>query len=509
MIELSAEVKAAWSAYTAEIVASSNGKPTGRLAELEDKALAAAGIPPRNGAWGIPATAEPIKVHHDPDGNRRKMYHDHDGSRRAVIVGNGSTAKISADLSRMDDVIIRINFPRLEGYPVGDRTDYWVLNPQHPRALEDLEIGLALLKPWRVVLIQPRVIDHPMQGARYAEVLARLRAAGMAVPVVHETWGLSTGAEAIRWAQTWSDEVVTTGIDTHVDSKRVTYWGAPATGTYTPRERLYLRLLKQSGGFSDLEGFELSPLDPPRTQEISVIPKQVHMVWVQDTPPQWVLDNVARTRDLLAPQGWSLDLWSGSRVREIVAESYPPEAVDKIFGLPTMCQISDFARLAILLKHGGVYLDTDVFVIRDFNALRFIGPGAFATRHPRREDYRFCNGVIGAPPGDRVLEAVRDSCLRRLDLPLQDPVRAARACFGPNALTAVVDSGIPGFTEIPYWYFHPVDHQDPRRFTLASPGNEREQLEILMDLCWGFTDGVSPYATTTWGFQGSSNAATR
>jgi hypothetical protein len=517
-----AEVKAAWDAYTAEIVASSNGKPTGRLAGLEDKALAAAGIPPRNGAWSIPATTRPLKMDTDK----------HDSSRRAFIVGNGSTADAGEgwhdDGMQSDDVIIRINFPRLEGYPVGDRTDYWVLNPQHPRALEDLEIGLALLKPWRVVLIQPRVLDYPMRGARYAEVLSRLRHISankpdvwdpayakrlLQPPVVHETWGLSTGAEAIRWARTWADSIVTTGIDTHIapkiEPKRIRYWGELTTGVYTPQERLYLRLLKQAGGFSDLEGFDLEPLDPPTAEEPK-IPKRVHMVWVQDTPPRWVLDNVAKTRDLLAPQGWSLDLWSGSRVREIVTESYPPEAVDKIFGLPMMCQISDFARLAILLKHGGVYLDTDVFVIRDFNALRFIGSGAFATRHPLREDYRFCNGVIGAPPGDRVLEAVRDECLRRLDLPLQDPVRAARACFGPNALTAVVDSGIHGFTEIPYWYFHPVDHQDPRRFTLASPGNERERLEILMDLCWGFTDGVSPYATTTtWGFQGSSNAATR
>lgn len=473
-----AEVKAAWDAYTAEIVASSNGKPTGRLAELEDKALAAAGITPRNGAWGIPATTEPIKVHHD------KL----DGSRRAVIVGNGSTAKISADMSRMDDIVIRINFPRLDGYPVGDHTDYWVLNPQHPRALDDLEIGLALLKPWRVVLIQPRVLDHPMQGARYAEVLARLRAAGVAAPVVHETWGLSTGAEAIRWAQTWSDEVVTTGIDTHVDSKHTRYWGEPSQGTYTPQERLYLRLLKQAGGFFDLEGFDLDPLDPPTAEE-PTIPKIIHLMAIGTAIEGKVAATVAKNIKLMESLGWDVNLWQDTPETNSVILSfyYSYEPVDTVDELSAQVDalpkdlLNEIAKPAVISGgNGGICIDADVEVIRDPGALRCLGAGAFG--------FKDFNGkvrsrVVGATNNSPTIEAWGDACKARIKA--KEPVDLA------------LDSVLSGntrakdFVELPWWYF------DPAAKAREAGDPKTPQTMTLVGAAWDFRDGVGPYTFMT------------
>jgi hypothetical protein len=488
-----AEVKAAWDAYTAELAVAPAGKSTERLVELEDKALAAAGIPPRNGAWNIPATTRPLKIDTDK----------HDGSRRAFIVGNGSTANAGEgwrdDGMRSDDVVIRINFPRLDGYPVGDRTDYWVLNPQHPRALEDLEIGLAMLKPWRVVLIQPRVLENPAQGARYAEVLSRLRHISankpdvwdpayakrrLQPPVVHETWGLSTGAEAIRWARTWADTIVTTGIDTHIapkiEPKRIRYWGEPATGTYTPQERLYLRLLKQAGGFSDLEGFDLEPLDPPTADE-ATIPKIIHIMAIGTKIEGEVAATVAKNIELLESLGWDVNLWQDTpETATMVTSFYEDDLGVTVAELPHDV-LNEIAKPAALrMGVGGLCIDADVEVIRDPSALCAIGAGAFGFKD---FDGKVRSRVVGAAYGSVTIEAWADSCKAR--------IKAKETV--DLALDSVLSGNIRAkdFVELPWWYF------DPAAKAREAGDPKTPPTMTLVGSAWDFRDGVGPYTFMT------------
>lgn len=484
-----AEVRAAWAAYTAEIVATPPGKPTERLAELEDKALAAAGIPPRNGAWNIPATTKPIKVHND------KL----DGSRRAVIVGNGSTAKVLGDESvdgiESDDIVIRVNFPRLDGYPVGTRTDYWVLNPQHPRALEDLEIGLALLKPWRVVVIRPRVLDHPVQGARYAEVLARLRNISatkpdvcdpayaqrlLQSPLIHETWGLSTGAEAIRWAQTWAETIVTTGIDTHIESKHMRYWGEPSAGAYTPQERLYLRFLKQAGVFTDLEGFGLDPLDPPTADE-PTIPKILHIMSIGISVEGEVAATVAKNIKLMESLGWKVELWMGeTQDTNYVLGALYGDGVEGLTTRMTSLEINEITKPAVLAKYGGICIDADVEILRDPRALCSLGAGAIGYKDLKG---KVQTRVVGAAATSVTVEAWGDACKARVRMN-QVPSQALDSVLSGNIRAT-------DFVELPWWYFDPAAKSREDRAGCAST------TITLIGAAWDFRDGVGPYTFMT------------
>lgn len=493
-----AEVKSAWDAYIAEIAATPAGQSTNRLVELEDKALAAAGIPPRNGAWNIPATTRPIKVHND------KL----DGSRRAFIVGNGSTANAGEgwrdDGMQPDDIIIRINFPRRGSYPVGDRTDYWVLNPQHPRALEDLEVGLALLKPWRVVLLQPRVPEDLAQSARYAEVLSRLRHISatkpdvwdpayaqrlLQPPLVHETWKLSSGAEAIRWAQTWAETIVTTGIDTHIESKHMRYWGEESTGNYTPQERLYLRFLKQAGVFTDLEGFGLDPLDPPTADE-STIPKVIHIMSIGIAIEGKVAATVANNIKKLSALGWDVNLWQSTPATNAVivsfyaaGDSLDSDAIDdlaaKISDLPRDL-LNEIAKPAVLsASSGGICIDADVEVLRDPSALCSLGAGAFGYKDLQG---KVQTRVVGAAATSVTVEAWGDACKARVkmnEVPMQ-------------ALDSVLSDNIRAtdFVELPWWYFYPAAKARETQNTGAPTWS-------LVGSAWDYLDGVGPYTFMT------------
>lgn len=482
------EVRAAWAAYTAEIVATPPGKPTERLAELEDKALAAAGVPPRNGAWNIPGSAKPIKAHND------KL----DGIRRAVIVGNGSTAKVLGDASvddiESDNIVIRVNFPRLDGYPVGTRTDYWVLNPLHPRALDDLEIGLALLRPWRVVVIRPRVLEHPVQGARYAEVLARLRNISatkpdvwdpmyaqrpLQSPLIHDTWGLSTGAEAIRWAQTWAETIVTAGIDTHVESKHMRYWGEPSAGAYTPQERLYLRFLKQAGVFNDLEGFGLDPLDPPTADE-PTIPRVIHIMSIGIRIEGEVAATVARNTKLMESLGWKVELWGFTFETDVFVTDFYRGCLGVAANELPHDLLNEIAKPAVLAKYGGICIDADVEILRDPSALCSLGAGAIGYKDLKG---KVQTRVVGAASTSVTVEAWGDACKARVKMN-QVPSQALDSVLTGNIRAT-------DFVELPWWYFDPSAKSREARAGCAS------KTITLVGAVWDFRDGVGPYTFMT------------
>jgi len=85
------------------------------------------------------------------------------------------------------------------------------------------------------------------------------------------------------------------------------------------------------------------------------------------------------------------------KVRELV-EPVRITAPREIFGRPVThpAHRADITRLQILLEHGGIYMDTDVFVHRSFNHLL-----EFSTvlgREGEEKDNKLCNAVMLAEP---------------------------------------------------------------------------------------------------------------
>lgn len=123
--------------------------------------------------------------------------------------------------------------------------------------------------------------------------------------------------------------------------------------------------------------------------------------------------------------------------------------------------VSDYARLDIIYRHGGIYLDVDVELIRSLDPL--LSANAFCGREPSGEVNTGL--VLAAEPGAEVIRILRD---KYLQLPFLD----ARGAFSFPACpivqtTSLKDLGydpqnssiqlVEGLTVFPVDYFCPVD----------------------------------------------------
>jgi mannosyltransferase OCH1-like enzyme len=69
--------------------------------------------------------------------------------------------------------------------------------------------------------------------------------------------------------------------------------------------------------------------------------------------------------------------------------------------------VSDFVRMQVLLRHGGVYLDTGIELIKPLDPL--LAAPAFLGIQTRELSLDWLNGaVIGAPPGHRLIRRILD-----------------------------------------------------------------------------------------------------
>lgn len=111
--------------------------------------------------------------------------------------------------------------------------------------------------------------------------------------------------------------------------------------------------------------------------------------------------------------------------------------------------VSDFVRLYALYHHGGIYLDTDVEVVRSFDTLLqyrvFMG---------YEKDHRLTSGVCGAQKGELFIRA----CMTYME---QRHLKKRPYRIAPEVITAVYDRG--DFKEVqtlPAKAFYPYNPYD-------------------------------------------------
>lgn len=126
-----------------------------------------------------------------------------------------------------------------------------------------------------------------------------------------------------------------------------------------------------------------------------MIPKIIHTVWLGDgRPPMW---------------GPDTDFWEWNVYRD-----FSDDAISKGLGInesqflgSNHAITSNMLRLHALYRHGGIYLDTDVEVLKDLSPL--LEYDEFIARQP---DGVFCNAIMGAKPGSpwikRQIELLQD-----------------------------------------------------------------------------------------------------
>jgi len=203
----------------------------------------------------------------------------------------------------------------------------------------------------------------------------------------------------------------------------------------------------------DKWGFTKAPVYERKTQHYRrtpaqslTIPKTIHQIWVGGRP---MPDRFAKFRESwqsLHPD-WEHKLWGDE------LEGMLPEPLGDLYRRsPTMAQRADMARLWIIWKYGGVYIDTD------FEPLKPITPllediSAFVCEG--EPVGHFCSGFLGAEPNHPFFEVLVDAYPR-----YWNPDRVADG--GPMFVTAFV-KGRDDVHRFPASVFMPVSWQEKAR----------------------------------------------
>lgn len=128
------------------------------------------------------------------------------------------------------------------------------------------------------------------------------------------------------------------------------------------------------------------------------IPKTIHYCWFGGNEMSaFMLECISSWRKH-NPE-YSVVEWNESNY-----DVYKNRYVSQAYGAKKWAFVSDFARLDILYEHGGIYLDTDVKVYKNFDSLlhnkAFIGYNEWPMVN---------SAVCGSVPGLEIIKAMRDN----------------------------------------------------------------------------------------------------
>ena len=223
-----------------------------------------------------------------------------------------------------------------------------------------------------------------------------------------------------------------------------------------------------------------------------MIPKHAHFVWLDEEPPAWVLANIQNFR--FHHPDWTIWLWH-----------HPPGMMEQSLRelmdeLPYAASRSDILRYWIMAEQGGVYLDCDNYVLRNFDPLLncefFTAP---CMTEPGTPPNMAC-GLMGSFPGSYHAAEI----IRAVYTTMKDPAARERKSFGPDMLTPLWAKDPP--TILPAHYFYLIQHRpQAHAFWL---GTDLERGNIMAALKHQWADGVPPYSVHLWGVNDSSTRQT-
>ena len=198
------------------------------------------------------------------------------------------------------------------------------------------------------------------------------------------------------------------------------------------------------------------------------IPKVVHQIWLGAPPPRDVKILMDRWRD--NPYGLDYRLWSEKDIEE---ERLELQGLYRKANNPAAK--SDIARYEILKKYGGVYVDTDVELVKSVDDI-LCGSSFVAGCHPCPDngDVEIGNAVIASSRNSSVVIEIVNELSTLSEIDESDAMTIIRAT-GPIMLTRVLlrNTRDPSVGILPSDFFYPFpgflkdSHQDARPFVTS------------------------------------------
>lgn len=127
-----------------------------------------------------------------------------------------------------------------------------------------------------------------------------------------------------------------------------------------------------------------------------MIPKVIHYVWVGPKPTGKVINFCIQSWKKNFPD-FEIKLWNESN------SPMEHQFIREMYKRKKWAFVSDYIRFWVLYNEGGIYLDTDMEVLRPFD--NFLNENVFFGR--TRDGFVAC-GIIGATPGNILFKKILD-----------------------------------------------------------------------------------------------------
>ena len=152
-----------------------------------------------------------------------------------------------------------------------------------------------------------------------------------------------------------------------------------------------------------------------------MIPKHIHYVWVGGPLPEAQRSYIESWRQ--TNPDYEFTLWNESNI------DFSINLLSDAYNKRKWAKVADIARLVAILRHGGIYLDTDIQLHRRLDPLLH-HRCFFGFQDKERSKDWVANGVIGAEKGHWFIEHALTSLLSIRSLPgLERPT-----AFGPKLI---------------------------------------------------------------------------
>ena len=162
------------------------------------------------------------------------------------------------------------------------------------------------------------------------------------------------------------------------------------------------------------------PRDEPSDElrEPSNVPRVIHQIWWQgesQIPTKYRPYRDAMDKFLRAHPSYTHKLWDEASCLEVVKELFPQNL--DVFDSVKLVEKCDMARLAILFKYGGIYLDMDFMILDSFDEFVDMYDSPNHRLVLPVEPMLANNCLIVSTPGNFVTKLLFEECVKRIKNP--------------------------------------------------------------------------------------------